>query len=162
MPTPHETREQQMRHQYQHAMQEPVKSIHAPALPGADTLVPVVPEIDESILHPMKAVKDLLYALGCIEQRLREITQLLRKQKTFKDIVQIVGPVDGHTVDYARHDACLLYVYSTAGVTLTFTPGGTRVIPAATWVDISPQKGALINGPTTPTTIVLRYTDTAL
>lgn len=125
----------------------------------------VVPASGESIFHPVRAVEDLLRAINRVTEAVSLLNKENERQRTFKDqSVQIGGSVISYALDYQERR----YLYALAGSALTLVPstGGTIVLTANQWANISLPRGTTLivqgGNDAAPTTVWIRACDFSL
>jgi hypothetical protein len=96
----------------------------------------------ESILHPVKAVTDIISAINENTAVLRLLLQKMTKETTFVDRQVGVGATVGYSVEY--HERRFVYVYAFNNVILSYSTGGNITVAAGTWTNLSPVRGTVI------------------
>lgn len=118
---------------------------------------------DESILHPLKAVNDILSAIYEVSERLMQLYNQQQKERMPIDQHYLIGSTLAYTVDYKERK--YVYVYTFSACTL-LTPSSSIPVAATTWTNLSLARGTEVTlqggSDVNPTTILIRCCDVPL
>lgn len=117
--------------------------------------------IEESLIHPIKLIKDHIETQQRVIEKLQEIVNDNLLRRSFVDTPISIGNTVNWFIDYQRH--LYVYIYSNTGFTLVASNGATKSIVSNRWVDVSFPRGTLITAQgisdSEPITCMLRACD---
>lgn len=119
------------------------------------------PQPEESILHPVKALHDILAYIERVEIVLKLLYQDSIRARTPIDKLFQLGASYGYEVHYQERK--YVFLLSSSAFTLALSTGGTIPVYPNVWLDISLKRGTVltVNGgsDTSPTAVLIRHTD---
>lgn len=97
---------------------------------------------EESFFHPVRAINDIINAIGALTQQVSLLVKDLQRERTFVDRPAQIGATISYTVDYLERK--YLYALASANLTLVPSTGGTLALTANKWTQISLPRGTTI------------------
>lgn len=95
--------------------------------------------VHESLLHPLKAINDLLQEIAKQNEYLKLLVNDTNTKRQYHDDPAQVGKTLQYVLKYFRH--LYVYCYSNTGFTLKTSNGGSQVVPANYWTLVNYPEG---------------------